>query len=234
MTTEQGSIYRPEQAVVPERGYQTRFGALTISGPPGSGTSVASEGLAALYKIDKPVFHAGEMMRENERARTGKEIIGGHARDVQEDVTLDEWIKDEILHSSIEGPVIVEAHLGGWVAKKTADEFSELLPPVFKVLLTASSQERARRIQQREAQKGLIISVEEIKRLTRGRERKNKEAWRKAHPELKGIDPHSKENVDEKGEPIYDLIVDTTKLSIEQVVERINAALLEQGLVQKS
>lgn len=219
----------------PEKEYETHFAALTISGPPGSGTSVTSELLTPLYGIQKPIFHAGEIMRAAERARSGQEIVGGHDRNPSEDIALDELIEEEILSASTESPAIIEAHLGGWDAKKIEDRTGQRDPKVFRILLTATLSERARRIQKREEEKGVKLSIDQIKRLTRAREKKNREIWSKAHSELKGIDPHdARKNVDEKGETLYHLVIDNTNMSIEEVIERINKELLDCGLIEKT
>lgn len=77
-----------------------------------------------------------------------------------------------------------------------------------------------------------LLTLQEVQETTQEREQRDLEIWRLAHPELANVNPFSEANVDEKGEPIYDLIIPTDNLSVLQIAELIYHELQDRKLLQ--
>jgi len=114
---------------------------VTISGPPGSGTSTLvsriseSRGWASL--------NGGEIFREEAKTRglTVEQLSSEAKEDLEVDRTLDSLLQKRM--SSRESPEIVESRLSGWWAHKNNLN-------CLRVWVNVSEEERARRIQKRE------------------------------------------------------------------------------------
>jgi cytidylate kinase len=114
---------------------------VTISGPPGSGTSTLvsriseSRGWASL--------NGGDIFRAEAKTRglTVEQLSSEAKKDLDVDRTLDSILQK--LMSSNESPEIVESRLSGWWAHKNNLN-------CLRVWVNVSEEERARRIQKRE------------------------------------------------------------------------------------
>ena len=114
---------------------------VTISGPPGSGTSTLVAKIAESRGWRS--MNGGDVFREEARSRglSVEELSSVAKQDSDVDVHLDNLLKKRM--SSPDSPEMVESRLSGWWAHKNELE-------CLRVWVSASDQERARRIQKRE------------------------------------------------------------------------------------
>lgn len=210
---------------------------ITISGYSGVGkTSVAHILKAMLHMRFEKV--GGEKFRAWYERTTGQKVLGFADRDPSVDRTLDNYTSSRITHTIKTGrKVIVEARLGGWLAKRVGDKQKQP-GKTFRILLGANAGVRVFRIREREnkkrAEMGLPpLSLNQVDKMTKEREQKDLAIWRIAHPELRNIDPLSEINRDEHGESIYDLVINTDDLSTMQVADRIYRELQVKGLLMR-
>ena len=114
---------------------------VTISGPPGSGTSTLVAKIAESRGWRS--MNGGDVFREEARSRglSVEELSSVAKQDSDVDVHLDNLLKKRM--SSPDSPEIVESRLSGWWAHKNELE-------CLRVWVSVSDQERARRIQKRE------------------------------------------------------------------------------------
>ncbi|HJM18590.1 MAG TPA: AAA family ATPase [Candidatus Thalassarchaeaceae archaeon] len=114
---------------------------VTISGPPGSGTST----LVSRIEISRgwKSLNGGDIFREEAKLRgISVERLSSEAKgDPEIDRKLDSLLKKRI--SSSDSPEIVESRLSGWWAH-------EMGLDCLKVWVAVSNEERAKRIQKRE------------------------------------------------------------------------------------
>ncbi len=114
---------------------------VTISGPPGSGTSTLVAKIADSRGWES--LNGGDVFREEARSRglSVEELSAEAKEDTDVDRHLDELLQKRM--SSPESPEIVESRLSGWWAHKNDLE-------CLRVWVSVSDKERARRIQKRE------------------------------------------------------------------------------------
>lgn len=210
--------------------------AITISGYSGVGKTTVAHILKRLLHMRFEKV-GGEKFRAWYEKTTGQKVLGFVDRDPSVDRALDDYTSSRIAQAIKTGrKVIVEARLGGWLAKKTEDKLAS--QRTFKVLLRASEGVRIfrlrRRINEEQEKAGLpLLSFKQVERRTKDRERRDLAIWQIAHPELRNIDPLSEENRDEHGEPIYDLIVNSDNLSVVEVAGKIYRELQARNLLMK-
>ena len=114
---------------------------VTISGPPGSGTSTLVSRIASSRGWSS--MNGGDVFREEARTKglTVEQLSSEAKEDLDIDRSLDSLLQKRM--SSPDSPEIVESRLSGWWAHK--NKLSCL-----KVWVNVSDEERARRIQKRE------------------------------------------------------------------------------------
>ena len=173
---------------------------ITISGLPGSGTTTVAKILAE--KLEMKYVNMGEIFRE--MAEEMKMKLESFEKYCEEHPEIDSKIdrrQEEIMKK---GNVIVEGRLSGWIAhlKKLR---------AFKIWLDCDEKERIRRIVEREG--GEIF---ERKAEMKEREESEERRYRKFY----GINIHDKS--------IYDLVIDTTSIPPEEVVEQILEKIRER------
>ena len=114
---------------------------VTISGPPGSGTSTLVAKIAESRGWRS--MNGGDVFREEARSRglSVEELSSVAKEDTDVDRHLDGLLQKHML--SPESPEIVESRLSGWWAHKNDLE-------CLRVWVSVSDKERARRIQKRE------------------------------------------------------------------------------------
>ncbi|MBO8181313.1 MAG: AAA family ATPase [Archaeoglobus sp.] len=168
---------------------------ITISGPPGSGTTTIAKKISEKLRI--PLISAGDLFRKlaRERGMTVEEF-GRYAESNPDiDMLIDKTQKEEA--ASLDA-CVVEGRLSGWMVDNAS----------LKVLIFAEDRVRFERIAKREKK-----PVEIAKRETLARENIERERYKKYY----GIE------IDNWG--IYDLIINSTSFAADEVVEVILKAL---------
>lgn len=167
---------------------------ITISGPPGSGKTTVCKLLAA--RLGYRYVISGNVFRE--MASKLDLSLTAFGKLAEEDPKYDRMIDDSMVATAAEaGDVVLEGRLAG-------NNLARQDMVAFKVYLDADPRVRAFRIQERE--KGDLNTV-----MREMMEREQCEAAR--YSQWYGIDINDKS--------VYDLIVDTSDASPEQVVEII-------------
>lgn len=169
---------------------------ITVSGPPGSGTTTAATRVAKVLGLD--MFPGGEVFRAMaaEHAMTLGEFGAYAAARPAVDVELDR----RLAARAHEGGVVIESRLAGWILR------NEGLDGV-AVWITCDDDVRAARVAARE-------SITTDQALAENAEREKVEHDR--YLALYGIDSRDMS--------IYDLVLDSGRLAPEQVADRILAA----------
>lgn len=172
---------------------------ITISGPPGSGTTTVAKILS--QKLNIPLISAGEMFRKlaRERGMTVDEF-GRYAESNSEiDLLIDKMQKQTA--ESCES-CVVEGRLSGWMVENAS----------LKVLIFAKDDVRYRRIAKRENKSFEVAKMETI-----NREEIEKERYMKYYSI----------NIDDWS--IYDLIINSDRFHPEEIVSIIISALSFKG-----
>ena len=167
---------------------------IAISGPPGSGKTTICALVAK--KLDSDYVLVGQIFRQMASERNvDLETFG---RLAEEDETIDKELDKRMLAiATANERIVLEGRLTGPLLKQRKI-------PVFAVYVDADEQVRAQRIAQREG-----LAAEEVLRHMRIRERSEKRRYRAYY----GIDPANRS--------IYDMIVDSSKLTAEKVADAI-------------
>jgi predicted cytidylate kinase len=166
---------------------------LTISGPPGSGTTTVAELLKE--KLGVKHVYAGNLYREKARKYgMSLEEFGKYCEKHEE---IDRELDEFQLSLLKKGKVILEGRMAGWIA------FNNKIPCI-KVLLKADLNTRAERIVKREGGE-LEKRKQEIKR----RERSESIRYKKYY------------DIELNDTSIYDLTIDTSNKTPEEIVEII-------------
>jgi cytidylate kinase len=170
---------------------------ITVSGPPGSGTSTTAEHVAARLEID--LVPGGEVFRAMaaERRLTLAEFGRYAAAHPEVDAELDRRLADRARR----GDVLIESRLAGWIARNEGLR-------ALAVFIDCDPAERARRVAQREG-----VTVERA--FADNAERQQVERAR--YLALYGIDIEDTS--------IYDLVLDSGALRPTEVADRVVAAL---------
>ncbi len=237
-----------------------RFGVITISGRSGTGKTAVAEALAEMYSIPHSRnIKTGQLFREI--SQSGQEIQGFMEREEFIDHEMDIRQRDLIQASSVDTPLILEGRLAGFIASQEKLKDPRIDSEVISFLFTAPARIRMRRIfkrylndKNREIEQALLnmsspdeiekmygelreqkrtMTAEWIVNMERKRERKDLARWRKIHRQLRGIDPFSPNNRDNKGNRIYNFVIPTGTKTVAQVVETINQLLITNGYVEK-
>lgn len=170
---------------------------ITVSGLHGSGRSTQAKLLAEAFNLR--YVSAGQLFREV--AREKKLSVHMLSRLLLSDPTVDRMIDDRTKREARKGNVVLEGDLSGVMAGELAD---------VKIFLKASDKVRFRRIALREG-----CSFEEAKRRTLEREAKDRERFKSFY----GVDPYNLY--------IYDLVVDTSFLTVESVFKVVKTYVEE-------
>ena len=170
---------------------------ITISGLPGAGTSTVARLVAESLQLER--LDGGTVFRA---------MAAGHGLDVtafslmaESDAEIDLELDQRLANRAKAGDVVLESRLAGWIA------INERLPAT-KVWIEARAEERARRVAEREG-----IGLPEALRANEARERSERTRYRTYYAiELDDLD-------------IYDLIVDSTSATPEELTKSILGAL---------
>lgn len=175
---------------------------ITISGPPGSGKTTVCSLLSKLSGVECVV--SGAIFRDmaTELGLTLEEFGKMAERDDRYDRLLDEKI---LQIAGEKEDVILEGRLAAFMLSRSGI-------PALKVYLDADREERARRASERDA-----VERERASRETEERERCEASRYRAYY----GIDLTDRS--------VYDLVIDTTCLTPEEVVAMIMSKMEERG-----
>ncbi|MBT7903043.1 AAA family ATPase [Candidatus Woesearchaeota archaeon] len=169
---------------------------ITITGALGSGKSTVAKLIAK--KLNLNHYSTGDFMREIATKRNL--TILGLNQQAETDKTIDKELDDRQINlGKTEDNFIIDARIG-WF----------FIPHSIKIFLDVTDNEAARRIfEANRNEKKYNTSINE----TLENIKKRKESEVKRFKEFYNIDYYTKSN--------YDLVIDTTKISPEQVVEKI-------------
>ena len=174
---------------------------ITISGVPGSGTTTITKQLSK--KLQLPIVNTGDIFRElaNEHDM-GLVEFGKY---VESNADIDEELDKRQLKYAHAGNVILEGRLAGWLMKANKIK-------AFTIFLKADLEVRIERVMGRENK-----SYAQVKSEVLAREKCELDRFKKLY------------NVNYQDESIYDLIIQTSKLSPQKIVEKILDGLTEAG-----
>ncbi|MHA1527090.1 MAG: (d)CMP kinase [Promethearchaeota archaeon] len=176
---------------------------LTISGLHGTGKSTIGNLVAEILKLK--YYSTGQAFRDlaKERDMTLEEFT----KYVEDHSEIDQDLDDKIISIAKQGNVIIDSQLGGFFLEKFVD---------FKIFLTCPIENRVKRMTERDN-----TSYEEKLKETKLREQSELERFRK----LYNIDLSDEKRLKE----LYDIIIDTQNLTIEEVVSTIINTIKEKN-----
>ena len=172
---------------------------ITISGLPGSGKTTVAELLER--KLGMKYIYSGQVFREKAKiyGMTLAEFSAYAEHRPEIDQEIDETQKDILL----KGNVILEGRLAGWIAYKHSI-------PARKIWLQCDQPTRIQRIVKREG-----TDLEKKKKETLQRELSEKKRYKEYY------------QIDISDTSIYDMIIDTTKKTPQEIVHMIISAFSE-------
>ena len=166
---------------------------ITISGNPGSGKSTVGRLLS--NKIELKYVYSGEIFRKTAKKYSmSLEEFGSYCEKHKE---IDKELDDYQLEILQKGNVIVEGRIAGWIAHRNNI-------PALKVILDTDIETRAGRIVNRESG-----DIEKRKQEMLNRERSEALRYRNYY------------NIDLKDITIYDLVIDSTEKTPEEIIDII-------------
>ncbi len=162
---------------------------IAVSGEPASGKTTIARKLAEIYNLR--YVSNGMLFRKLAEMR-GIPFIEFH-KIAENDETIDKQIDSMAIEEAKKGNVVIEGHLAGWILKDIAD---------IKIFLKADINTRARRLAEREGR-----SIEDALREIKFREENNRRRYLKIY------------GIDIKDLSVFDIVLDTTYLGVEDVLE---------------
>jgi cytidylate kinase len=164
---------------------------ITIGGPPGSGKTTAARRLAEI--LNREYRSAGEVFRAEAQARGLDLLTFGQL--AEKDPTIDHALDGAMV--ALAGPrrLLEGRIIGELLARRNL--------PVYRILVTADERTRAQRIARREH-----LTYEQVLPAMRAREASERVRYGRYY----GMDPD---------ELHYELVLDTSSLAPEQVVQTI-------------
>ncbi len=176
---------------------------IAIAGPHGSGKSTVARKIASEFKLR--YVSAGVVFRTYaaEHGFSLEEL----SKIVLEKPEIDREIDQRTKEEATKGNVVIDAQLAGWITQDNND---------FSIFITAPFEVRCQRIATREN-----ISLEQAIRETRVRE----ESEAKRFKELYGVDIWDLS--------IYDLVINTQRVTAEETTQLVRSAIAEVVLPKK-
>jgi cytidylate kinase len=179
----------------------------TISGLHGTGKTSVGKRLAELLSIR--YYSTGKAFRE--LAKEFNLSLEDFTKYVEQNPQIDKILDQKIINIASEGNILIDSQLGGKILENTAE---------FSILLTCPLEIRVKRMAERDNS-----SYEEKLKETIFRERSEFQRFKS----LYNIDLKDKKQVNK----IYDLIIDTQNLTIEEVVKKI-ISVIEKKCIKVS
>jgi len=170
---------------------------ITISGEPGSGTTTIGQLLSKELNIK--MVYIGEIFRE--LAGVYNMTLSEFGEYAEDNPDIDHELDTRQVEIAKQGDIILEGRLSGWMMKKNKIE-------AFKILLTADLDTRVQRIMGREGKDYEQVKAEILKREACEQER---------YTDFYDADYHD--------QSYYDLIIDTSELTPDEIVEKIKDAI---------
>ena len=174
---------------------------ITISGLHGTGKSTIGKIIAE--KLDLQYYSTGQAFRD--LAKEMNMTLEEFTKYVERNPEIDKKLDDKINQIAQQGNIIIDSQLSGYILQSSAD---------FKILLTCSLETRVKRMAERDN-----TDYEQKLKETKLRENSELERFKM----LYDIDLGDKEDLNK----IYDLIINTENLTIEEIVRKILANLKE-------
>ena len=168
---------------------------ITISGLHGTGKSAVGKAIAV--KLELKYYSTGEAFRET--ANDMNMSLEDFSYYVENHPEIDEKLDNKILDIGQEGDIVIDSQLSGHLLKEVAD---------FKILLSCPLDTRVKRMADRDQ-----TTYEEKLKETLLREKSERERFKILY------------NIDlgdnEKAITVYDIIINTADLTVEEVIEKI-------------
>ncbi|MFX0187140.1 MAG: (d)CMP kinase [Candidatus Hodarchaeota archaeon] len=168
---------------------------LTISGLHGTGKSVVGKKIALALGIK--YYSTGEAFRD--LAKEKNMTLEDFTKYVEKHIEIDKELDKKIIEIAKKDEIIIDSQLSGYLLKDIAD---------FKILLKCSLEIRVKRMAERDN-----TTYEEKLKETELREKSESERFILLY--------NIKINDMEKAKEIFDIILDTEKLSVEEAVNKI-------------
>ncbi len=169
---------------------------ITISGLHGTGKSTIGKKIAEALGIK--YYSTGQAFRD--LASNMNMTLEEFTKHVETHQEIDNKLDEKVVDVAKKGNIIIDSQLSGYLLEELAD---------FKILLTCPLKTRVKRMLERDQ-----TTFEDMLKETSIREYSELRRFKR----LYDIDLNDKEN-------IHDLIIDTEKLSIEKILEKILLAL---------
>lgn len=176
---------------------------LTISGLHGTGKSTIGQQVAEILNLR--YYSTGQAFRD--LAKKMDMTLEEFTKYVENHPEIDQELDDKIISIAKQGNVIIDSQLGGFFLEKFVD---------FKIFLTCPIEIRVKRMTERDN-----TSYEEKLKETKLREQSELERFSK----LYNIDLSNEKRLNK----LYDIIIDTENLTIEEVVSTIINTIKEKN-----
>ena len=168
---------------------------LTISGLHGTGKSVVGKKIALALGIK--YYSTGEAFRD--LAKEKNMTLEDFTKYVEKHIEIDKELDKKIIEIAKKDDIIIDSQLSGYLLREIAD---------FKILLKCSLEIRVKRMAERDK-----ATYDEKLKETEFREKSESERFILLYNiEINDL---------EKAKEIFDLILDTEKLSVEEAVNKI-------------
>ena len=173
---------------------------LTISGKHGSGKSVIGKKIALALEIK--YYSTGQAFRD--LAKDMNMSLEEFTKHVENHPNIDRDLDKKIVEIAKKGDIIIDSQLSGHILQNIAD---------FKILLKCPLETRVKRMADRDQ-----TSYEEKLKETMLREKSEQERFKILY------------DIDLEDNKIYDLIIETENLSIEEVLNKILSVIKSKNL----
>ncbi len=168
---------------------------ITISGLHGTGKSTIAKLIAEKLKIQ--YYSTGQIFRV--LALETNMTLEEFTEYVEENPDIDKKLDSKIIEIAQKGNIVIDSQLSGYILKTIAD---------FKILLTCTLETRVKRMSERDSS-----SYEEKLKETALREKSELERFKR----LYNIDLNDQEELSQ----MYDLVINTENLTVEEILEKI-------------